>query len=331
MNALSFAVLRRLAEGEFQSGAALAHAFDVSRGTIWNAIRAIESAGLRVYKVRGRGYRLPQSLSLLTREAIEAHISDGASRFALDIVDAVPSTNTLLLARAAAGAGSGEVVIAEWQTRGRGRLGRAWHAGPCGALTFSLVWRFAKGAAALAGLSLAVGLALARALERVGAADVRLKWPNDIVWRGRKLAGILIEMQGDALGPSTVVIGVGLNVRVSPEALAAIGQPAVDLETVLGKAVDRNRVLGAILAELGAVLDRFEAGGFAPFRTEWEARHAHRDRPIELSSGGGAATRGIARGVGDDGALLVETSAGLKSFHSGDVTLRAAPPEPAAA
>ena len=133
--------------------------------------------------------------SRIDHDAIAVHITR-PSRFTLEIVDEAASTNTLLLERAAKGARSGEALAAEWQTHGRGRLGRLWHAAPCGALTFSLVWRFARGSAALAGLSLAAGLALVRALTKLGVSDVRVKWPNDLVWHGRKLAGILIEMQG---------------------------------------------------------------------------------------------------------------------------------------
>ena len=331
MNALAFKLLRRLADGEFHSGAALAHALRVSRGTIWNGVRAIEAAGVAIYKVRGRGYRIAQPLSLLDRDAIENEMGGAASRFTLEIVDEVASTNTLLLERAAAGAPSGSVVAAEWQTHGRGRRGRAWHAGPAGALTFSIVWRFSQGAAGLSGLSLAAGVALVRALGALDVPQVSLKWPNDLVWRGRKLAGILIEMQGDALGPSAVVIGIGLNVRLSPDVAEAIDQPAVDLETVCDGPVDRNRVLATLLRELAQVLEAFSAEGFAPLREEWQRHHAHQDRVIDVELAAGKVTRGIARGVAEDGALLVETGDRLERLHSGEVSVRATAPEPAAA
>src|SRR5687767_4511291 len=195
LTSLSFRVLRRLADGDFHSGSALARDLDVSRGTVWNAVRAFEQAGLDIYRVRGRGYRLAEPVSLLGAAAIEQHAGAAASRFRLELLDVAGSTNTLLMKRAGEGAPSGTVIAAEWQESGRGRLGRAWHAGVCGGVTFSLLWRFTQGAAALAGLSLAAGVAVVRAVEKLGVRDVQLKWPNDVLWRGGKLAGTLIEMQ----------------------------------------------------------------------------------------------------------------------------------------
>src|SRR6185503_9281051 len=133
----------------------------------------------------------------------------------LEVVDTASSTNSLLLARAAAGADSGTVIAAEWQSAGRGRAGRAWLAGIGGALVFSVLRRFAQGAGVLSGLSLAVGVAVVRGLHAILGCRAGLKWPNDIVWEGKKVGGILIELSGDMLGPSTAVIGIGLNVRLS--------------------------------------------------------------------------------------------------------------------
>jgi len=163
MKPLTASVLGVLADGEFHSGEALARSLDVSRASVWNAVRDLEAMQLEVYKVHGRGYRLPQPVSLLDRAEIERHLGAHAARFTLDILGSADSTNTLLLGRATAGAPAGTVLAAEWQASGRGRLGRAWHAGVGGGLTFSLLWRFAQGAGALSGLSLAVGVALARA------------------------------------------------------------------------------------------------------------------------------------------------------------------------
>jgi BirA family biotin operon repressor/biotin-[acetyl-CoA-carboxylase] ligase len=278
--------------------------------------------GLEVYKVHGRGYRLPQPLVLLDRAAIEGHLGAHAARFKLDIRDTVDSTNTALLAQAAAGAESGAVLAAEWQPRGRGRLGRAWRAGVGEALTFSLLWRFTHGAGALSGLSLAIGVAMARALDETGARDVALKWPNDILSRGHKLGGILTELAGDALGPTAAVIGIGVNVRLSEATRAGIGQPATDLERACGSAPDRNRVLAVALLELARALDAYVREGFAPLRAEWRRRHAHQGQRVTLALPDGARVTGYARGVAEDGALLLETRAGLQRYHSGEITLR---------
>ena len=329
MTELSFRVLRLIADGDFHSGAALARSLGVTRGTIWNAVHALDAAGVEIFRVRGRGYRLAQRVSLLDAAAISRHAEDAGSRFTVDVLDIADSTNSVLMQRAAAGAASAAVVVAECQSSGRGRMGRAWHADIGGALTFSVLWRFAQGASALAGLSLAAGVALVRALAKIGAADVQLKWPNDVLWRTRKLAGMLIEMQGDALGPSAVVIGIGLNVRLSEATVKRIDQPAADLETAIGRPVARSAALGAILAELATVLDGFARDGFAPIREEWQKHHAHQGRRVVVKLPGGRTDEGIARGVGEDGALLFETGNAVRRLHSGEVSLREAARTPA--
>lgn len=322
MKPLAYPVLRRLADGEFHSGAALARSVGVSRGSVWNAVQDIEASGLEVYRIRGRGYRLAQPLSMLDAAQLARFLGESAP-FSVEILDEADSTNTLLLARAQNGASHASVIAAEWQLAGRGRLNRPWHAAIGGALTFSVLWRFSQGASTLAGLSLAVGLAVVRALESFGAGGVGLKWPNDVLWRGRKLAGILIEMQGEALGPSAVVIGAGINVRLSTAVKSHIDQAAADVETLCGHAMDRNELLARLLLELNRVLLEFERVGFQPFREDWQRRHVHQGCPVRLTLPGGGSESGLARGVGEDGALLLETARGVRPFHSGDVSLRA--------
>ena len=322
MKALTCSVLRSLADGEFHSGETLGRLLGMSRASVWHAICELGATGLEIYRVRGRGYRLPRPLSLLDRAEVERHLGRHAGRFTLEIVNSVDSTNTLLMQRAAVGAPNATVIAAEWQSGGRGRQGRAWHAGIGGALTFSLLWRFALGASSLAGLSLAVGVALARTLEKLGVAGAGLKWPNDVVWRGHKLAGILIEMQGDALGPSLAVIGIGVNVRVSDAVRSRIDQEVTDLERACGRTVDRNKVFALLLEELWGVLETFAREGFAPLCGEWQSRHAHQDRAVTVILSDTRRESGMARGVAEDGALLVETRAGMRRYHTGEISLR---------
>jgi BirA family biotin operon repressor/biotin-[acetyl-CoA-carboxylase] ligase len=316
-------VLRLLADGEFHSGAALAGSLAVSRASVWNAVRELEAMDLEVYRVRGRGYRCARALSLLDRAAVERGLGAAAPRLSVEVHDSVTSTNALLLERGAAGAASGTVIAAEWQSAGRGRRGRAWQAGVAGGLAFSLLWRFAQGAGALAGLSLAAGVALARGLNALAGPGVGLKWPNDIVAEGGKLGGILIELTGDALGPSAAVIGIGLNVRLSDRVRRAIDQPAVDLESVIDAAIDRNALLAGLLVELDRALSLFAEDGFVRFRSEWQRCHAHQGKTVTLVLPDGRSVRGRARGVAEDGALVLETVSGAKRFHSGEVSLRA--------
>jgi len=324
MNTMAFQTLRALADGAFHSGEDIARTLGVTRSAVWYGIRDLGGAGFEIEKVRGRGYRLEHAISLLDAARVQSALAADAARIELEIREVVDSTNTQLMQRVGEGAPSGLVLVAEEQNAGRGRRGRAWHSGIGSTLTFSVLWRFAQGARELAGLSLAVGLGLVRALRAAGAGEVQLKWPNDLETPDGKLAGILIEVQGDVLGPSAAVIGVGLNVRPDPRLRAAIDQPMAALETIAGAPVDRNLLLAGLLRELIMVLDSFAALGFAPLRGEWQRFHVHQDRKVQLMLPDGNRVTGVARGVADDGALLLESENGIVRYHSGDVSLRGA-------
>jgi len=324
MNDLTFKVLRTISDGCFHSGELLARELGVSRSSVWHAVHKLTAAGVTVYRVPGRGYRLPQPLSLLDAGAITCALGRDAGFFDIEVLGRAPSTNTLLLRAAAAGARHGTVIAAEWQEGGRGRRGRPWLMPVCGGLAFSLLWRFDRGAGALSGLSLAAGIAVMRALDAMGVTGITLKWPNDLLWRGGKLAGLLIEMQGEALGPSAVVLGVGVNVRLPAGMQERIGQPVADLETACGHPVDRSALLASMLRELRQVLEKFVHDGFAPLRSPWEARHSHQGRRVTLLLPDGSYEVGVAAGVDDSGALLLATAAGMQRYHSGEVSLRAA-------
>jgi BirA family transcriptional regulator, biotin operon repressor / biotin---[acetyl-CoA-carboxylase] ligase len=323
MPSIRFDLLRLLADASFHSGRALARELGATPATIQMALRELEDLGLKPYRVPGRGYRLAEVYDCLDAAAVQALLGPQARHFHLELLDACASTNTLLLERARAGAPSGRVIACELQSAGRGRRGNSWHSGLGGSLTFSLLWRFARGAAGLSGLSLAAGVAVARALASSGAADVQLKWPNDLLHAGRKLGGILIELHGDAAGPSAAVIGIGLNVRLRSTLRDAIAQPVTDVAAISNELPQRNRLLAAVLFELAQVLEQFAEHGFAPLRQEWLARHAHQGKPVTLSSGDGKTATGRAAGVGEDGALLIETARGVERFVTGELSLRA--------
>lgn len=324
MKPLAYRVLKLLADGDFRSGEAMARTLGVSRASVWQAAHELEATGLDLYQVRGRGYRLAQPLSLLDVDAVRRHLGPAAGRVRLAVLDSIESTNSALMQRAQGGEPDGAVIAAEWQTAGRGRHGRAWLSGIGGALTFSVLWRFARGANELAGLSLAAGVMLARALEALGAGGVALKWPNDILWREEKVAGILIELHGDILGPTAAVIGIGVNVRLPDALKRGIDQPATDLETACGTVIDRNDALGRVLREMVPALDTFARDGFGPFQREWTERHVHQGRRVNVLLPDARCVHGVARGVSENGALLVETRAGLQRFHSGEVSVRSA-------
>ncbi|UTH76171.1 biotin--[acetyl-CoA-carboxylase] ligase [Chromobacterium sp. IIBBL 290-4] len=318
MSEHAFAVLHHLSDGRFHSGEDIAQALGCSRTLVWQAVHAIEAElGLTVFSVRGQGYKLAQPYSWLDVSAIRAGLNARAAEsFTLAVAERTDSTNSQLMARAGNGGLHGLVLACELQTAGRGRLGRRWQARLGSGLTFSLLWRFERGMAQLAGLSLAVGVALARALRGLGA-PVELKWPNDVLLDGRKLAGILIELSGDALGPAAVVVGIGVNVADPGE----VDQPVATLAQA-GVTADRSVILAALLNELEAALAAFDQEGFAPLREEWWQMAAHRHAPVRLSFSHGEPVDGIACGVADNGALQVETAQGTRTFHIGEVSLR---------
>jgi len=315
-------VLRLLQHGEFRSGEAIGKVLGITRGSVSNALADVDEFGLTVHKVHGRGYRLVTPVQWLSRVEILRQLGT-QTRLDIEVVDKTGSTNTDLLARAAQGAASGTVLAAELQTGGRGRRGRDWHSGLGGALTFSVLWRFEQGAGFLSGLSLAVGIALARVLRRHGAEEVMLKWPNDVLWRHLKLAGILIELAGDVMGPTVVVTGVGLNLRLPETVKERIDQPVVDLAKI-GVEVDRNRLLAEILAGLDVVLRKFSVEGFAPFRQEWDRMHAYQDKMVRLRMPDGSELEGRVEGVAEDGALMITIPSGTRKFYGGDLSLRPA-------
>ena len=323
LSPLGFALLRRLADGELHSGEALAAATGVTRARVSQILRASEAAGFTLERVRGVGYRLVDPVPFLDRGAIEAALGPTASRLKIEVADSVDSTSSELLRRAARQAVDRQVLVAEWQTAGRGRRGRAWSAVAGGSLTFSLGWRFEQGAGFLAGLSLAVGVALCRALDAAGFKDIQLKWPNDLVHRHCKIGGILIEISGDALGPALAIIGVGLNVRLPTAARRDIAQPVTDLAAIdKDRALDRNRLLAFILAELVALLERYAHDGFAPFVGEWQRRHALQKKPVRVLLPDGSVAAGDVVGVDASGALVLDQRGRRVRFVSGEVSLR---------
>lgn len=315
-------LLRHLADGRFHSGQALAQTFSISRASICNLVHVAQELGLNIHAVRGRGYQLVAPPAWLNRAKIENALGSMAQYYQVQILDATESTNSVLMQAAESGAPDGSVMCAEYQFAGRGRRGRHWHSVLGGSLTFSVLWRFEEGIAALVGLSLAVGVAMARALNQYSRYPVKLKWPNDVLVDYRKLAGILVEIQGDIQGPSFAVVGIGLNFRLPAAQRESIDQAVVDLEEMQVQ-VDRNSLLATCLIELKSVMDVMRQDGFSGLRAEWEAHHAHAGHAVSLLLPDQRTVTGIARGVDDTGAFLLQTDNGTcVAYNSGDIRLR---------
>lgn len=317
-------LLRQMAGGQFRSGAELAEMLGVSRTAVWKHLAALDELGLELHRVQGRGYRLAEPLELLDGDTLLAGLSEAARAqlTALEIHDELDSTNTRLMQTARERGGHGVVCLAERQTAGRGRSGRGWVSPFAANLYLSVLWRFADGHGAAAGISLAVGVAAARAARRCGLEGVGLKWPNDLLWQGRKLGGILVEATGESHGPCNVVIGIGFNVLMPAAAGGAIDQPWVDCREIAGRRVSRNRLAVALLDELLPMLGSYAASGLAGHLPAWREHSCMLGRPVVLHLGG-ARIRGVAEDVGADGLLYLHLDNGeRRAFASGEVHLR---------
>lgn len=322
MNTLTFPILRLLTDGKFHSGETIASHFNVSRATVWNAIQNAETLGIEIFSVRGRGYKLPRPVTLLNEQAILSAIGEQRAWFNLEVHDHLESTNSYLMKKISGGQAHATCVVANLQTKGRGRRGRSWQAGLGASLTFSVLWRFQCGASALSGLSLAVGVALIRAMHSFGITQAQLKWPNDVLIGHEKLAGILIELQGDMEGPSVAVIGVGINLNLPDSIKQQIDQPATDLASAFTQPINPNELLGVLLKHLAEVLSNFEQQGFTALRDEWTTHHAYHQQVVKMLHPDGRETIGTVVDVAEDGILLVKTALGEQRFSSGEISLR---------
>lgn len=316
---MNLALLLCLADGEFHSGSDLAQAAGVSRTAIWKQIQVLESLGIEIHSVRGRGYRLPEGLNLIDIDRLRSGLESMQPPFQqINLQLTTDSTNRLAQDALAEGL-SRTLVVSEHQTGGRGRRGRVWMSPFAANLYMSICWPFTGGVSALEGLSLAVGLAVRDALAGLGVEGVELKWPNDLLLGGAKLGGILIEVGGDLSGDCNAVIGVGLNVRMPTNTI--IDQTWADLRPFLNDQLDRTDILIAICHSLVQMLINFEVEGFSSMHERWQTFHAHQNRQVSLSMGD-RHIQGYCLGVDAKGAIRIQTSDGERCFQGGEVSLR---------
>lgn len=319
-------LLNLLADGQFHSGTELAGVLNVGRSAVWKHLHALDGLGIELVGVSGRGYRLLRPLQLLDRRQISGQLEARAKTLIseLEIYSAMASTNGYLMELARNTQSTGRVCLAEYQTAGKGRRGRAWISPFGHNIYLSVLWRYQSGPGAIAGLSLALGVAVAKALSRAGVQGVGLKWPNDIYWRERKLAGILIEVSGESSGPCHAVIGLGLNVYLPEQQGEAIEQAWVDLRHILGdEALGlRNRLVALLLNEILPVLADFEEQTLQAYIDDWRNLDCMRGKPACIYIGEQLFS-GVVRGVDARGLLLLEDDRGtLRTFASGEVSFR---------
>lgn len=313
------ALLRVLGDGAFHSGEELGALLGVTRSAVWKQLQRLEAdLGLCIYAVRGRGYRLAEPLRLLGEsEFFSARLS-----WPFRVVDSLDSTNLEALRYMASAAQISPLcIVAERQTAGRGRRGRPWVSPYAENLYFSLVLPVEGGARQLEGLSLCVGLAVYRALRSYDLPGLGLKWPNDLLVAGRKIAGILLELHGDPADKCGVVIGIGINVNMlrAPE----VDQAWTSLRLIRGEALCRSELLVRVCENLQECLALHARGGFASLREEWQGADLWQGREVVLTSGQ-QAIGGRVRGVDEGGALLLEREGGVFAYSGGELSLRLA-------
>lgn len=316
-------LINMLSGGEFKSGVQLAEELGVSRTSVWNAVNILKERGVQIEKVKGKGYRVRGGLSLLRIEEIVASVRRRISGVEVECVqlDDVGSTNQFLMDGSDDWrAGRYYMVTAESQSSGRGRRGKVWHSPYAKNIYLSLGFIFEDDVSRLEGLSLVVGVVIARVLNSMGVETVQLKWPNDIYVDGVKLGGVLIELAGEFNSRCSVVIGLGLNVDMQEvdDVEGLIDQPWVSLAG-LGFGLDRTELIGLILAELVSGVECFFDEGLSHYYSEWEKYDYLKGKDVEVL---GRKVAGVVEGIDQSGCLLLNTQEGVCVINSGEVSVR---------
>lgn len=314
-------LIKQLALGQFISGQAIGDELGISRAAVSKHIRGIQDMGLDVFCVTGKGYRFAQPLRLLDKTEIMNNLLVDSIAIQIEVHSVIDSTNSYLLRRIPHQVKQGQVCVAEFQNSGRGRRGRQWIS-PFGShIYMSMYWCLEQGISAAMGLSVVAALAVSDAIYKLYNVDVELKWPNDIYANGKKLAGILIELEGQALESSHCVIGIGLNINMPAKAAEDIDQPWTDLQTVTSGEIDRNHLVSTLIQCLIVRLNQHKVNGISTMLDDWFKQDLYLNKPVRLITGE-KETLGICRGINNQGALLLEVDRQVKPIYGGEVSLR---------
>lgn len=316
-------LLRSLRDGHFHSGESLGELLGITRSAIWKMIRGLQKRGIEIQSVNGKGYRIPFGLCLLDEIAIRNGLNPNTQQalHQLECFNTIESTNDYLLKQARPSNPVTIACFAEQQTAGKGRLGREWLSPYGNNIYHSLLWYFDKDPSELMGLSLAITVGVARALKTLGISKhLELKWPNDILWRSQKLCGILVEMLAQPHQRSTVVIGIGINTRLTIQ--QSLSRPITSTEAILNEPTDRNQLAARLLNELIPALEQFQSEGLKSFLNEWRSLDSFDERMVRLDSPQQQII-GLMRGISERGELLLEDAHGcVTPYLSGEVSLR---------
>ncbi|WP_334327114.1 bifunctional biotin--[acetyl-CoA-carboxylase] ligase/biotin operon repressor BirA [Gilliamella apicola] len=301
-----------LADGEFHSGEELAASFGITRAGINKYMKVLREWGLDFTSVQGKGYCLIAPIDLIKKCKID-HYYQADSR--CEILPIIDSTNQYLLDKIGQ-LRSGDSCVAEFQSKARGRRGRKWFS-PFGSnLYFSMYWQLEQGVAAAMGLSLVVGIVIADTLRELSGQDIKVKWPNDLYLNDQKLAGILVELAGKTGDCAHAIIGIGVNLMMTNPDPNIVNQKWANL----GK-VDRNLLVARIVKNLNIKLSEFEKQGLAPFISDWNRLDNFANRPVKLLIGDNI-IRGIAKGINEQGALMLEQDGKIHAHIGGEISLR---------
>lgn len=312
-----FQLLSLLADGKYHSGQELAEHFSATRSAVWNCIKSLESAGIPLNTIRGRGYQIPHGIELLSAdkiiELLPVEIKTEIAE--LTVLAEVDSTNDELLKSFPRESIS--ICLAECQYKGRGRFGRRWQSPLAANIYCSMLWQFDRAVEAAAGLSIVIGIAIAQVLQKFTKEPVKLKWPNDIIVGDKKLGGILIELSGDANGPCHFIIGMGINVRMPTE---FAHQQATDLFQLTGRLVPRNELTSKIISNVIEILPKFSLYGLDYFQEAWRSLDAMHQKQIQLDVADKQYV-GVANGIDNQGNLILAMAEKTQHFNSGVATV----------
>jgi len=314
-------IINALAAGDFVSGQELGNRLNVSRTAISKHIKTLSEMGLDIYSVTGKGYKISQPLNLLSVNKVIAAMPKTDIQPVIEVHSLIDSTNDYLMRRLPNQVTQGQVCLAEYQSAGRGRRGRQW-VSPFGSQIYlSMYWYLEQGLSAAMGLSIVAALAVSDAVFELTNVEVQLKWPNDVYLTGVKLAGILIDLEGQALEPSHSVIGIGLNINMPKQAAAHIEQQWTDLETHCNQIVDRDNLSALLIYHLASRLNQHQENGLTSMLKAWHDKDYYLNKRVKLITGE-KITKGICRGINNQGALLLEIDGLIKPIYGGEVSLR---------
>jgi len=321
MDAQTLLALLEERSGQFVSGAEISRKLGVSRTAIWKHVRKLEAEGYVIEAAPRNGYRLVERPCRLSPAGLSAKLATRVFGRRLQVLDAVPSTQDVVRELAEAGAPEGTLVLAEQQTRGRGRMGRAWVSPPGKGVWMSLLLRPRVPLPLAPQLTMLAAVALCRGLGRIAPLPIGIKWPNDLLVEGRKISGILLESAAEDERLKHVVVGIGISVNLEAEDFPPeVRAKAVSLRMALGRPLDRTDVVAAVMEEFETLYELYDGQGFGPIRSLWEARSATLHRRVRLETPQGT-VEGTAEALDELGGLRIRRDDGtLHTVYTGELT-----------